>query len=184
MYWGERRRKRWVIVRSRCIIPREDGSFLMQREKGGTYSLPGGRLEFQETLPFCAVRELREEAGIDVIPQKLVYIVETVNERRGYPRHEILFYFVCKYKGEPRREYKDIRYEWRKPREVYDNFWPPGLVRRLEEDAPEFNDAYFIVFIDDRLTFVNRLEGGFKYIEVKALLPQSYKASEDSTTPG
>lgn len=46
----------------------EDGALLMMRRKGshgaGTWSVPGGRLERDETVAECAARELAEEAGI------------------------------------------------------------------------------------------------------------------------
>jgi len=53
-----------VIIRSRCILKRSNDSkiILLQREKNGVYSVPGGRLEFLESLPFTVVREMREEA--------------------------------------------------------------------------------------------------------------------------
>jgi ADP-ribose pyrophosphatase YjhB (NUDIX family) len=146
-----------VIIRSRCIIVDDDGRILMQREKNGTYSIPGGRLEFDETLPFCASRELKEEAGIEAIPIRLLYIVETINTRKGYPRHEIMFYFLCDHKGAPRKEFKEIRFEWKRPEDVADGFWPPEILEKLIEDSPDFNNTYFMVIVDRELKFVNTI---------------------------
>ena len=129
---------------------------MLQREKNGVYSIPGGRVEFLESIPFTVVRELREEAGLRVIPEKLVYIVETLNERKGKPRHEVLFYFKCSHLGgEPRAHYKTISFEWRDPIEVKDRFWPPGMAERISEDMPDFPRAYYIVHVEDRLKFIN-----------------------------
>lgn len=144
-----------IIIRSRCILVR-DGKVLLQREKNGVYSIPGGRVEFLESLPFTVIREMKEEAGIEVLPERLVYIVETLNERKGRPRHEILFYFKCTHMGgEPRREFKSIRFEWRDPLEVRDSFWPPGLAERISSDMPTFPRAYYIVHVEDELKFIN-----------------------------
>ncbi len=144
-----------IMVRSRCIIER-DNKILLQREKTGVYSVPGGRVEFLESIPFTVIREMREEAGIEVVPDRLVYIVETLNERKGRPRHEILFYFKCSLlSGHPRGEFKNMVFEWRNPLEVKDNFWPPGMAERIAEDMPEFEKAYFIVYVDENLKFIN-----------------------------
>ncbi|MEU6190325.1 NUDIX domain-containing protein [Nocardia sp. NPDC047038] len=45
----------------------EHGRVLMQRrDDSGNWSLPGGIMEVGETLEDCAVRETREETGLDI----------------------------------------------------------------------------------------------------------------------
>lgn len=48
----------------------KDGKFLMQQRKGshgaGTWSVPGGHLEFGESFEDTARREVREETGLDI----------------------------------------------------------------------------------------------------------------------
>ncbi len=154
-----RRKPAWtyrskVIIRSRCILER-DNKLLLQKEKNGVYSIPGGRLEFLESLPFTVVREMREEAGMDVEPERLVYIVESLSERKKGPRHEILFYFKCNGRGEPRRNYANMMFEWKNPLEVKDRFWPAGLAEILGDDMPSFQIFRYITYIDERLSFIN-----------------------------
>lgn len=47
-----------------------DGKFLMGRRRGahgeGTWSIPGGHLEFNETPEETAIREVKEETGCDI----------------------------------------------------------------------------------------------------------------------
>jgi 8-oxo-dGTP diphosphatase len=47
-----------------------DGKVLLQKRKGshgeGTWSLPGGHLEFKENIEDCARREVMEEIGIEI----------------------------------------------------------------------------------------------------------------------
>ena len=56
-------------VGTAMIITRDDKVLLMKR-KGphgtGTWSTPGGHLDFGETLEDCAAREAKEEVGVDV----------------------------------------------------------------------------------------------------------------------
>ncbi len=56
----------------------EDGKLLLvKRAKEpfkGEWALPGGRIEENETAEQCAVREMKEETGLDVEPVRLVGI--------------------------------------------------------------------------------------------------------------
>lgn len=52
------------------VIVVKDGKVLLGRRKNahgeGTWSFPGGHLEFNEKIEDCAVREVREETGIKI----------------------------------------------------------------------------------------------------------------------
>jgi ADP-ribose pyrophosphatase YjhB (NUDIX family) len=61
---------------------------------GVTYALPGGHLEFGETLAACLSREILEEAGLNVEAEKLVYVHENFYATKGIRTHEIGFYFL------------------------------------------------------------------------------------------
>lgn len=145
-----------IIARSRCIIVGDKG-LLVQRDRDGIYGLPGGRLEFDETLPLCAVRELREEAGLEVFPSRLVYIVEFLGKKRGRLKHELLYFFKCSYKGVLVEKSKSLSFEWRKPEELRGAFWPMGLLQFIIEDYPEFNKVRFIVLVNDAVRYMNTL---------------------------
>ncbi len=176
-------KRRGVIVRSRCIITR-NGRILLQREENGIYSIPGGRLEFNETLPFCAVRELREEAGLHVEATRLVYVVEAIHVKKGIHKHELLFFFYCEGEGEPRPNIRSIEFHWIDPRDLdRDSFWPPGLLDRIIEDMPDFRNFYYIVYIDDRINYINKIEN--KTVEpltVRAKSPYSNEASDETSS--
>lgn len=48
-----------------CVLLEQDGKFLSVSRKNDPtdFGLPGGKLDFGETLIECAIRELREETG-------------------------------------------------------------------------------------------------------------------------
>ncbi len=65
-----------------------DGALLMIRRghgpAGGTWSLPGGRIEFGELAAEALVRELGEETGLDGVCGPLVGWTEIFDEEHHY----------------------------------------------------------------------------------------------------
>ena len=99
------------------------GNVLLGRRKNnsaaGLYSTPGGRLEHDEDVYKCAIRELKEETGVDAYASDLEII--DVKEHFRYGKHCIMFYVkVTKWTGsikntEPE---KCERWEWHHLRHV------------------------------------------------------------------
>ena len=61
---------------------------------GRKYALPGGHLEFGETLTDCMSREFYEETGLNVEADKLLYVHENFYTMRAVVTHELGFYFL------------------------------------------------------------------------------------------
>ncbi|MBK7048189.1 MAG: NUDIX hydrolase [bacterium] len=74
------------------VVVRRGDHFLLVEETdhGGGWYLPAGRVEPGETLHEAALREVREEAGIDVILDGVYRIEHTVLESGG-ARVRVLF---------------------------------------------------------------------------------------------
>ena len=79
------------------IITRDDQVLLMKR-KGphgkGTWSTPGGHLDFGETPEECARREAKEEVGMDVVEARFRAVTNDVFENEG--KHYITLWMDCK----------------------------------------------------------------------------------------
>ena len=84
------------------IITKNDQVLLMKR-KGphgqGTWSTPGGHLDFGETPELCAAREAKEEVGINVVDIRFRAITNDVFEATG--KHYITIWLEGESNGEP-----------------------------------------------------------------------------------
>jgi 8-oxo-dGTP diphosphatase len=70
----------------RVIIPDEEGRVLMVKqvhEGRDLWLVPGGGIEAGENSKEAAVREVREETGLEVKIKRLIWHVEEVSEERG-----------------------------------------------------------------------------------------------------
>ncbi|KXT01476.1 hypothetical protein AC578_9535 [Pseudocercospora eumusae] len=71
--------------------------FLIGRRIGshgaGTYALPGGHLEFGETLEACAAREVLEETGLEVT--NIQFLTATNDMMLSENKHYITMFMTC-----------------------------------------------------------------------------------------
>jgi 8-oxo-dGTP diphosphatase len=86
------------------VIIIQDGFILLGERRGahgaGTWALPGGHLEFGESIHSCARREVWEETGIVVSDVRHVAFTNDIFEEEG--EHYItLFVMAEKWRGEP-----------------------------------------------------------------------------------
>jgi 8-oxo-dGTP pyrophosphatase MutT (NUDIX family) len=96
-----------VFVSVSLILKKDDRVFLLRRAntgyEDGNYSLPSGHLERGEQPSDAAIREAKEESGIDASPEDAdcVHVVHRADDGRGGREYDD-FFFVCDtWKGEP-----------------------------------------------------------------------------------
>ena len=87
-----------------AIIITKDDRVLLMKRKGihglGTWSTPGGHLDFGESPEQCAAREAKEEVGLDVVDLRFRAVTNDLFETTG--RHYITIWMDGKpVLGEP-----------------------------------------------------------------------------------
>ena len=75
---------------TRAAVFQQDRILLVQ-EKNGLWSLPGGWLDVDLSVGENAVKEVKEEAGLDVIPERII----AVQDRKKH-NTQIYAYNICK----------------------------------------------------------------------------------------
>ncbi|MFF2374167.1 NUDIX domain-containing protein [Streptomyces xiamenensis] len=83
-----------MVVAASAVVTNEHGDILLQRRRdSGLWALPGGGMEMTESLPGAAIREVKEETGLDI---EITGLVGTYTD----PRHIIAYT-----DGEVRRQF-------------------------------------------------------------------------------
>lgn len=72
-----------------AVFIRKDGKFLMLRRLGshgaGSWSVPGGNLEFGESLEACARREVSEETNLQI--KNIRFLAQTNDQFKDEGKH-------------------------------------------------------------------------------------------------
>ncbi|AZM47722.1 DNA mismatch repair protein MutT [Streptomyces sp. WAC 06738] len=83
-----------LVAAASAVVTDDAGRILLQRRRdNGLWALPGGGMDLGDSLPGCAVREVKEETGLDV---EVTGLVGTYTD----PRH-----IVAYSDGEVRRQF-------------------------------------------------------------------------------
>jgi len=73
-----------IVAASAVVLDAEGRILMLRRTDSGNWALPGGAMEIGESLPACAVREVREETGLDI---EITGLVGTYTD----PKHVIAY---------------------------------------------------------------------------------------------
>jgi len=119
-----------------AVALRDDGALLLVRRGKapalGRWSLPGGRVDWGETLSDALRREVAEETGLEVVPGELAGLVERIHLNEGF-HYVILDYHVTITGGtlRPGSDVTDAR--WVLPSEVALLEVSDGLLEALRD---------------------------------------------------
>jgi len=121
-----------------ALIFKRESILLVERGKQplkGYWSLPGGVLEVGEHLADAIRREVKEETGLDVVPQSVVEIFERImRDKNSKPEyHYVLVDYVCKVTGGELRPSDDAaRAEWVRRKDLPNRKLTEGTLEVIE----------------------------------------------------
>ncbi|VVB81581.1 ADP-ribose pyrophosphatase [uncultured archaeon] len=97
-------------------ILNEDKILLLKRNKRpyqGYWGMPGGKLQLQESIPDCALREAEEETGLKCNFSHIASVIhERVKENEEYKHAFLLFLTVLKPEAIKLKESEEGKLEW------------------------------------------------------------------------
>src|SRR5258707_6971281 len=93
-----------LVPAASAIVLNQEGKILLQlRSDTHVWALPGGAMEIGETIGQAAVRETKEETGLDVEPEYIVGVYTNPNHVVGFPngevRQQFSLCFACRLVG-------------------------------------------------------------------------------------
>ena len=78
----------------------KDGKILLVQESDGRWALPGGWCDVDQSVMDNTIKEVKEEAGLDVRAEKVIAILDKVKNNPGRSAHRVTKVFIlCKSLG-------------------------------------------------------------------------------------
>jgi len=90
---GQLGKRAWPIATVGGLVFAPDGTALFVRTAkwGGTWGVPGGKIDYGEPHQTAFVREIREETGLEAISPEFVLVQDAIEEPEFFrPRHFLL----------------------------------------------------------------------------------------------
>jgi 8-oxo-dGTP diphosphatase len=150
-----------LIVPVTCGIVIQEGKILFIRRKGKTFSgllsLPGGKIDFGETIETASVREIEEETGVRTkFRNHLATIPEHITRNGEVIKHMIIHLCELEPAGEPSQgEFKRV---WLSPEELES--------RRQEITPSDFHMVHDIHLSSQPGTYFSSIEDtGTGYVQ-------------------
>ncbi|HEY9898145.1 MAG TPA: NUDIX hydrolase [Pantanalinema sp.] len=86
-------------IRVCTVLPQDDHLLMVRHRKGDKsyWMLPGGGLDFGESFEQCAIREIKEETGLDIAIERMLYLSEAICPRGS--RHVVNIYLLGRIEG-------------------------------------------------------------------------------------
>lgn len=89
--------------RSVAIMIDNENILLHKSGNNPYWSLPGGRVEFNESANDAAIREVMEELNVEISVKRLLWVIENFFSYKETAVHELGFYFLTNVPDELKR---------------------------------------------------------------------------------
>ncbi|HVX23131.1 MAG TPA: NUDIX hydrolase [Acidimicrobiales bacterium] len=80
-----------ITVRCSALVFRTNTVLLCHRVPGDRWVVPGGSPRRQEGAAQCAAREVRQETGLDVTPERVAFVLDATSPEGKQHLFEIVF---------------------------------------------------------------------------------------------
>ncbi|WP_313770641.1 NUDIX domain-containing protein [Bacillus sp. S/N-304-OC-R1] len=118
-----------IVVGVKAVIVNEEKALIVKRSNnaqidGGSWEPVGGKLEFGEDLHSALLREVKEEVGLDIEIQKILY---ASTFKTGPARQVVILTYLCRSKNRDvvlSEEHND--YKW-STKEELKQLLPPSI---------------------------------------------------------
>ncbi|EQB89226.1 8-oxo-dGTP pyrophosphatase MutT (NUDIX family) [Clostridium punense] len=98
----------FFTYRVAAIILKDNNLLMAKHEDYPCYYTVGGKVRVNETSEETIIREVYEETGIEFQVNKLCFIQERFFQVKGQAHHEIVFYYLMKYKSNTHLPYRSF----------------------------------------------------------------------------
>lgn len=122
-----------------CVLDEKSRILITNRcekklqEVDGKWELPGGKIEFGETIEQCIEREVHEETGYEVECQKILPVSQiNLWNYETHDQHTIIIACLCKLKNNNQKEVNDHAInscKWIKYEERANYDYLPGILK-------------------------------------------------------
>ena len=135
-----------LVFASICIVDERGRLLWQQRGDFGWWGLPGGVLELAEDLQSCAIREAKEETGLDVALTGLVGVYSSPDYDVVYPNgdevHQVTFCFRAQIVGGSLAvdQHETLALRWHGPDAIPETaIWYQHMAEDLFANRPDPN---------------------------------------------
>ncbi|KDN23313.1 NUDIX hydrolase [Amycolatopsis rifamycinica] len=132
-----------IAVAVSAFIQDDEGRILMiRRTDNDLYSIPGGQLELGETLAEAAVREVREETGIECAVTDVIGLYSDPKHVIAYDDGEVRQEFSICFRANPsgghlRTSTESKEVLWLPASKRFEVQIHPSIIRRIEDGLSE-----------------------------------------------
>ena len=126
-----------ITVTATAFVAEPGGRLLLiQRSDSGRWVLPGGALELGERITDTAVRETREETGVDILITGLIGVYSNPHHLLAYSNGEVRQQFSLCFRahplgGDPSPSVASLDVRWIEPRALSDLRIHPEMLLRI-----------------------------------------------------
>jgi ADP-ribose pyrophosphatase YjhB (NUDIX family) len=137
-----------IVVAVTVFVQDEQGRVLLiRRTDNGLWALPGGAQDFGEYIAETAVRETREETGVEIEVTGVVGIYTNPNHLVEYSDGEVRQQFSICFRGryiagEPTNSDESSDVRWIRQSELDDLSIHPSMRLRIDHGFEELRQAY------------------------------------------